>query len=98
MEIVQLILGIILSWVFWGHLIGGLVLWYISMLIIAQATYNGDGVHAANTAAWLSFLFVFLSAFLTSYFLWDGWVEIGVLTLAGILMPLVASIWFTAIE
>jgi hypothetical protein len=68
------------------------------MLVIAQMTYNGDGVRTANTAAWLSFLFLFLSAFLISYFLWDDWVEIGVLTLAGILIPLVASIWFTAIE
>lgn len=98
MEVVQLILGIILSWVFWTYLIGSLIVWYILTLIIAQLSYNGDGARTANTAAWLSFFVLFLSAFLISYFLWDDWVEIGVLTLAGILTPLAASIWFTAIE
>lgn len=98
MEVVQMILGIILSWIFLAYLLGGLILWYFLMLILAQMFYKGDGLRTANTAAWMSFLLLLCSAFLVSYYLRDDWVEIGVLTLAGILIPLIAAIWFTTIE
>lgn len=98
MELIQLLLGLIFGWIFWAYLIGGVILWYIVMLLIAQIVYDGDGARAANTAAWGSFALSFIASFLISYFLWDRWEKIAILTLAGTILPFIATLWFTTLE
>lgn len=93
------LVALVLSWIFVGYLIGGLLIWWILTVGLAHLIYNNNGHRAVNTAAWVSFVLVALLAGSVGYFwLGERWIDIALLTAGACILPFLMTIWLTASE
>nr|BAL56457.1 hypothetical protein HGMM_F38G10C07 [uncultured prokaryote] len=101
METLRSIIALILSWMFVGYLVGGLILWWVMTILIAQLIYPSvnEGERAANYAAWIALFLLLIGAGLVHY-LWLGeqWVEVIARAIAMGILPFIGAIWLTATD